>query len=338
MRTRAHTRETIDIAQATAPRNARQEAQDLVGPDYVARVIEPSPPAVIDEWFADDPVAVPEHLIAPALSPVSNAGTTWDEWASTRAELASWVRARWLGAYGAIGLPPAGFTETRDALHRLAVYALSPARRRANGKIGLRYALGGFGTPFFGDDEQVRVVSGVLVHQIGETAHAEPITTIRRAAALVLDDEPDVGWAQQFDVPALGNPDEQLRVDAAAAAYLADWYGFAFSVLEEFRADAESTDGDRVQLWPEHFDVGFECLGDEKKQRATFGASPGDATHPQPYLYVTPWRPDNIGAGDAWNATGFRGALLPLDELAAGHDQRGTALAFYRTRRELLTG
>ena len=39
--------------------NPRLEAQRLVGDDLEARVLEPSPPAVVDgEWFADDPVAI----------------------------------------------------------------------------------------------------------------------------------------------------------------------------------------------------------------------------------------------------------------------------------------
>ena len=46
---------------------------------------------------------------------------------------------------------PATFATTRDALHRLAVYVISPAQRLANGEIILRATPGGFSTfPFAG--------------------------------------------------------------------------------------------------------------------------------------------------------------------------------------------
>ena len=53
--------------------------------------------------------------------------------------------------------PPAGFAAGRDAAHRLAVYVISPARRRATERIGLRTSPGGFTTPPYGDDERVRL-------------------------------------------------------------------------------------------------------------------------------------------------------------------------------------
>ena len=49
-------------------------------------------------------------------------------------------------------LPP-DYAETREALHRLACYVLSPARKAVTGRIGLRSTPGGFGTPVFGADE-----------------------------------------------------------------------------------------------------------------------------------------------------------------------------------------
>ena len=44
----------------------------------------------------------------------------------------------------------------------------------------------------------------------------------------------------------------------------------------------------RPQIWPEHFDLACE-LGADAGTRARYGASPGDAAIPQPYLYVGPW-------------------------------------------------
>src|SRR5207253_7246499 len=132
--------------------------------------------------------------------------------------------------------------------------------------------LGGIGTPFFGDDEQVRVEGADLVHQRGQQAWAEPITSLDKTAAFVLDGPPDGEWAAAFDVPAMGATDGELPLDGDAVRFLSDWYGFAWSVLEELRADPQSVDPDRVQLWPEHFDAAFDSAAGEG--RVTFGASP----------------------------------------------------------------
>jgi hypothetical protein len=316
-------------------RNARLEAQQMVGDRFDARVLEPSPPAVLDdEWFADDPLAVDDvDRSRPVVSPVPTGDLSWDEWLGTRPEHATWAAARWLGAHRRLPAPPPTLAGTRLALHRLAVYVVSPARRRVNGKIALRWTLGGFGTPFFGADEQVRVAGAQLVRQKGETADAEAVTTLAAAAALALGGPPDVDWVGELDVPAVGDLDEKLPVDPASADFLGDWYGFAYSVLEELRADRDSVEASRVQLWPEHFDAAFDCLpGDH---RATFGASPGDAAVPDPYLYVLPWHLDDASRV-LWNAESFRGAILPLGDLVTAPDQRAAALCFLGARHAAL--
>jgi hypothetical protein len=326
-----------DDTSPLAARDARAEAQHVVGDNLLARVLEPSPPAVVDgDLFADDPVAADADAGTPVVSPVPGTAMTWDAWALDHPEHASWTAVRWLGAYRRLPRPPATLAETRLALHRLAVYVVSPARRRINGKLALRWTFGGIGTPFFGDDEQVRVAGTRLVRQRDGTAAAEPIGTLARAATFVLDGPPDVAWAEPFDVPPVGDPDEELRVDAEAAAFLGDWFGFAYSVLEELRADPESTEVSRVQLWPEHFDAAFDGLPEDRK--ATFGASPGDAGVEQPYLYVLPANFETAPASDVWNADIFNGALLPLDELVDAPDQRAAALAFFRRAGDVLRG
>jgi hypothetical protein len=220
-------------------------------------------------------------------------------------------------------------------LHRLAVYVVSPARQRMTGKMALRWTWRGFGTPFFGDDEQVRIAGTELVRQWGSEVSAEPVTSLARAASSVLGGPPDGGWAKKLDVPALGDPDEDLALGHDAAEFLADWYGYAWSVLEQLRADAASTEPSRVQLWPEHFDAAFDCLSGER--RATFGASPGDKVYPDPYLYVV-----SPGAAHTpsplWNAGLFPGAVLTYKELLDAGDQRHAALEFFRARRDLLVG
>jgi hypothetical protein len=133
------------------------------------------------------------------------------------------------------------------------------------------------------------------------------------------------------DGPADESP---LAVDAAASAFLGEWFGFAASVLEELRAGAGDDDGpSRVQLWPEHFDLSVELGVEAEGKRAGYGASPGDELHPEPYLYVTPWseQPD----GELWRSTAFRGAELSYAELLAGDSgerQRELALRFFAER------
>jgi hypothetical protein len=326
-----------DAATMAAARDARAEAQQIVGDDFAARVLEPSPPAVRDgEWFADDPVAADVPPGRPVVSPVPGTDLTWDEWLRDHPDHEEWAAARWLRAHRRLPHPPAALVETRLALHRLAVYVVSPARRRANGKIALRWTFRGFGTPFFDDDEQVRVAGMNLVRQRGGTTQVAPMRTLKEAAALALDGPPDSAWAESFDVPPASDPDDELRIDDAAAAFLGDWYGFAWSVLEELRADRESIETTRVQLWPEHFDAAFDCCPGDR--RATFGASPGDAAIELPYLYVLPANFENAPRSDCWSAETFNGGVLPLMELVDAPDQRAATLTFFRRCRDVLRG
>jgi hypothetical protein len=301
-------------------RNALLEARQMVGAGYDPRVLEPSPPAIVDGvWFADDP-AVGGNLV-------------WDEWVRSHPEDTSWVSDRWLAAYRRLAPPPPTVLDTRQALHRLAVYVVSPARQRVTGKMALRWTLGGIGTPFFGDDQQIRIVGTDLVRQRGSRAWRQPITSLADAASFVLEGPPDGVWADKLDVPALGDTDQKLAVDRDAVDFLADWYGFAWSVLEELRADVESRQPNRVQLWPEHFDAAFDELA--REGRVTFGASPGDGSYREPYLYVV--SPGvKQSTSPLWNAEPFVGAALKYRDLLDAPDQRAAALEFYRTRRELL--
>ena len=273
----------------------------MLGGDYEARVLEPSPPAVTEAPFADDPVApgeVPEGR--KLVSPVHNRGDlTWDEIAREEPELAPWCAERWLGAWKRLEPLPASFAETRVALHKVAEAFVAPARKPDN-EIALRYTRGGFGTPFFeldGADCQVRVEHGELVRLRETEETREPL------------------------------PPE---VDVASSQALGDFYGFACSVLEQLRADEYEGDPSLVQLWPEHFDIACELGSETNAQRANFGASPGDDQHDEPYLYVGPWTAEV--SGELWNATGFRGAELPYSELLEAQDQRRTALEFMRER------
>jgi hypothetical protein len=281
--------------------NARAEAEDKLGGDYEARVLEPSPPAVTDPPYSDDPIdpgEVPEGR--ELVSPVHNRGDhTWDEIAAEDPEIASWCAERWLGAWKRLEPLTGTFAQSRVALHKVAEAVVAPARKPES-EISLRYTRGGFGTPFFeedGVDCQVRIEHGQLVRQRG-----------------------------------MDETNERLppEVDAAAASALGDFYGFACSVLEQLRADESDGDPSLVRIWPEHFDIAVE-LGDEARgRRANLGASPGDDRHEEPYLYLAPWTAEV--SGELWNAEGFNGAELSYSELLAAGDQRRAALDFMRER------
>lgn len=310
--------------------NARAQAYERLGGRYETRVLEPSSPAVNDgPWFADDPLArgdVPAGRSV--VSPVGTGDVRWEDLASADPELAEWCADRWLGPYRKLGPAPAELVSTRIALHRLAEQVVSPARRKANGKIGLRYTHGGFGTPFFGAEVQVRIHGTKLVVHDATGERIAPITTLEAAAD-------HIGRHLLPDDVQLDR--EPLEIEPAAAAFLGDWFGFAASVLEELRASAgDDVDPSPVQLWPEHFDLAVELGKEALNARAAHGLSPGDDQHPEPYLYVAPWVAPE--PGELWQASGFSGAELPYAALLDTADQRETALTFLRARLRALVG
>ncbi|MGZ8734447.1 MAG: hypothetical protein ACXW1M_04615 [Acidimicrobiia bacterium] len=315
----------------------RREAHERIGRRFEVRVLEPSPPTIATEpWFADDPVVVDGiPTDATVVTPVPSVGITWDALARSEPDLAEWCADRWLGAWRPLAaVTDAGrFEATRHAWHALAEHVVTPARHRANGKIGLRYTRAGFGTPFFGADEQVRVAGERLVLVRSGRAGVHPITTLGDAADIV---GIEAGAPADLFTPTTElDVDAPLTIDPTAARLLGDWFGFACSVLEVLRAGAAPDDDPaRVQLWPEHFDLAVDLGSESAGARGTFGASPGDADHPEPYLYVTPWatKPDH----PVWNATAFRGASLPLSALAGTDRARALALAFFARMQAVL--
>ena len=288
--------------------NPRAEAEDKLGGDYEARVLEPSPPAAGPPDYSDDPVEpgeVPEGRSL--VSPVHNRGDlTWDQIVEQDPDLGPWCAERWLGAWKRLEPLPDTFAETRGSLHEVAIALVAPARKPEN-EISLRYTRGGFGTPFFdeeGTDCQVRVEGTELIRQRGNQETREPM-------------------------PA--------EVDAAATQALGDFYGFACSVLEQLRADALEAGRSWVRIWPEHFDIAVELGDDAAGKRANFGGSPGDGDHDEPYLYVGPFD-TALAAGKLWNAISFAGAELSYSELLAAEDQRRVALEFFAERYRALQG
>jgi hypothetical protein len=231
-----------------------------------------------------------------------------------------------------VGLKPLpdSFAASREALHRVAEELVAPARKPHN-EIALTAAPGGFGTPpfeFEGATVTVRVDRDELVLERDGEQTRRPLTSIADGAALLGPELlPD------------GLPDDAtpLGIDPEAAERIADFYAFAFQALEAVRTRfAEAADASAVNLWPEHFDIAFEAGSEAARERANYGASPGDPDHPEPYLYVGPWtaRPE----GALWNATGFPGAELAYAELLAADDQAAAAIEFFETRARALAG
>jgi hypothetical protein len=220
---------------------------------------------------------------------------------------------------------PAAYRETTEALHRLAVYVIAPAQRLANGEIIMRATPGGFSTFDF-DSHAV----GVDGDQLVVDGARSRITTLNAGAALV-GITPDVAQQEQFDVPPHGDLDEQLAVDADAARALGDWYAFATDVLDCLRAEADPTDdASIVRIWPEHFDAAIDMGDQAANHRGTFGASPGDRHHAEPYVYASPWAGRIDGFFDE---PGFTGAALLRSHLMASADPGGAALDFLREAR-----
>lgn len=320
----------------TKTRNPRSEASSLLPDGYEARVLEPSPPANTDpDWYADDPTD-PGMSDGTVVTPIEGDGVTWDEIAIEHPDVASYAADHWLGKLKRLQPVPERYESTRKALHEAAFFALAPRRHQANGKLGLRYTYGGFGTPFFGEDEQVRVEGDLLVYQSGDQVATTSLTTPADACEFLGIPFRAV-WFDDFHDPLPPiDPNTSWNVDPDAAAAVADWFGFATLVLEQTRRTPGAEDVTRAQLWPEHFDPAMEMGSYEKGHRASFGASPGDGGHPEPYLYVAAW--GEVDRDDPfWNDETFNGASLSYRQLLEAEDQKQTAVDFYRDGYRRLT-
>lgn len=177
---------------------------------------------------------------------------------------------------------------TRRSLHGVAELLIAGPQHRAHGTIRLQVTPGGFGGVVAG----LSVEGTDLVREGGRT----PLTGTYRALATAAGVEP--GAPGIYHDTSGVDPDEQVVVDPAAAAELADWFARGDAGLRAFAPAEEPV------LWPEHFDLAITV------DEVNYGISPGDAAHPQPYAYVGPWTPRE---GPFWNAA--FGALRPASEL-----------------------
>lgn len=222
---------------------------------------------------------------------------------------------------------PEGFARTRDALHQVAFFAVAPKRYRAMGRLGLRAIGRGFGTPEFGEKERVLVEGAELVWRRAGADARQPLSTVENAAAFLDIPYQEVWFADFHDPPAPLAPSAPLDVSEGASLALGDWFRFTTEVLEEARATPGAVDVSEVQLWPEHFDPAFEMGSQDDGRRASYGGSPGDGNHPEPYLYVSAW--GEIDRTDPyWNDPHFNGSSLGYAELLASSDPVAAGVEF----------
>lgn len=233
------------------------------------------------------------------------------------------------GVLTVLSLPPLPpeFARTREALHRLAEDVIKPAREQTTGDFSLEQTPGGFGTPVFGRDHQVRVEGVELVVRERGVERRAPISSLEDAAELI-------GRGLLPEVVE-GLSKKPLAIDPLAAEALAAAYAVGQAALEHLVEEAG--EGDRPTeptLWPEHFDIAIEMGRDRTPRRANYGLSPGDELHQEPYFYVGPW--EDFPDDRLWNAQGFPGAELGYAELAASPDPVALAVEFGLARKRAL--
>jgi hypothetical protein len=105
---------------------------------------------------------------------------------------------------------------------------------------------------------------------------------------------------------------------------LAKWYGNAALCLSSISSP--------IRCWPHHFDIATQIAADEWSIGA--GLSPGDASYPEPYFYVTPWPYPAAGqlpelSTGSWHTEGWVGAVLTADEIVAQSDQQTFVREFF---------
>lgn len=212
---------------------------------------------------------------------------------------------------------PPSLVDTRDALHQLAYFVFAPARYRRTGRMGLVPTHEGFGTPDLGG-RVLRVDGDLLVDEGTDQIATVTMSSIGEAARFF--GEPyEVEWFEGFgDELPPWPPEEEVRLEAAASRFIGDLFGFGAQVIDAF---AERVPGGitEVWIWPEHFDLATEAGDAASGGKASFGVSPGDHAHDEPYFYVSAW--GEIDRRDRyWNDRAFNGASLAYLDVVSSDD------------------
>lgn len=118
------------------------------------------------------------------------------------------------------------------------------------------------------------------------------------------------------------------RLPADHLAELDRYFALAQRVLG--RVGEAHPEAGPVRIWPHHFDqallIPAGTSSGEDAGSVGVGLSPGDASTPEPYWYVTVWpypREDRLPRGEAlgtWQAEPWFGAVLTASAMLAGRD------------------
>jgi hypothetical protein len=168
----------------------------------------------------------------------------------------------------------------------------------------------------------LRVDGPMLVRENGGRAttirlDGATLATLAGFAGVDLSEPFEVG----NDTPPLGHVDAPLAIDVDVTGVLADWWHLGWQALDAVSAAADA-DATAIQLWPEHFDAGCSiAYGPGPNDRCNLGASPGDPSSDEPYLYVGPWSDARPGDEGYWNepfgAVVRRGDIKDRDDAVA---------------------
>ncbi len=189
-------------------------------------------------------------------------------------------------------------TSTRDSLHGLAEWLLAGPQYVRAGTIRLRVVDAGVETK----DGLVTLTAAELVVRSGDAESRRALTGTVQALADAVGIEPSVP-ADLYPDHAPVTPESVIQVDVPTAQGLFEWFNRGKRGLLTFAP------GEEPVLWPEHFDLAISSCD------VTYGVSPGDKVHPEPYAYVSPWTPRS---GAFWNAAfgAVRGAAELPDSAA----------------------
>ena len=210
---------------------------------------------------------------------------------------------------------PDDWPAERAVLQRVLTHVVARAQHDATGHLALVALPGGVGTPQFGPGRRrVRLAGGSIYvedadgERDGETTattRVAPVAgaTIRELCALA-GVEPDPAMSVGADTPPLGDPDEPLSLDPTAVTLLGDWWALGQRAIDAVLASLPDPRASVVRLWPEHLDVAVDLAVDPVGRpgaRVNLGASAGDASRQEPYLYVGPWGDERPGPAAFWD-------------------------------------
>jgi hypothetical protein len=192
-------------------------------------------------------------------------------------------------------------TRTRLALHGVAELLLAGPQYAVSNTVRLRVVPGGIATVA---EPDLRIEGTELVGANGRHPLSGSYAEVAAAAGLTHRRLDDV-YHDGIDVSA----EDPIELDPDHVVTLLDGFAAGDAALRAFAPDEVPV------LWPEHFDLGIS------QADVNYGFSPGDATVPEPYVYVGPW----VGRrGPFWNQP--FGAARPLTALG-GMD---AVVAFFR--------